>query len=63
MLPTHTAAHRTVTTSRAAARPSQGFDGKYNPLVVSLVIAMPSDAVADADAGDAMSGAVREDDA
>ena len=32
-------------------------------LVVSLVIAIPNDAVADADAGDAMSGAVREDDA
>ena len=27
-----------------------------------LVIAIPNDAVADADAGDAMSGAVREDD-
>ena len=32
-------------------------------LVVSLVIAIPNDAVADADANDAMSGAVREDDA
>ena len=32
-------------------------------LVVSLVIVIPNDAVADADAGDAMSGAVREDDA
>ena len=31
--------------------------------VVSLVIAIPNDDVADADAGDAMSGAVREDDA
>jgi hypothetical protein len=30
---------------------------------LSLVIAIPNDAVADADAGDAMSGAVREDDA
>ena len=32
-------------------------------LVVSLVIVIPNDAVADADAGDAMLGAVREDDA
>ena len=32
-------------------------------LVVSLVIAIPNDAAADADAGDAMSGAVREDNA
>jgi hypothetical protein len=45
-----------MTTSRAAARLSQRFDGftKWNALVVSLVIAMPNDAVADADAGDAM---------
>ena len=64
-MPQHTAAHRTVTTPRAAVRPSQGFDGftKWNALVVSLVIAMPNDAVADADAGDAMSGAVSENDA
>ena len=55
-MPQHTAAHRTVTTPRAAVRPSQGFDGftKWNALVVSLVIAMPNDAVAVADAGDAM---------
>ena len=54
-----------MTTSRAAARPSQRFDGftKGNAHVVSVVIAMPNDAVADAHAGDAMTDAVREDDA
>jgi hypothetical protein len=44
-MPTHIASHRTVTTSRAAARLSQRFDGftKWNAPVVSLVIAMPNE--------------------